>query len=555
MAGWPRSRTHTLAPTLLLVLLIGTACRRNGAAPATASPPASPAVSTDATVAHGDDVAWFTGTVDEAFAAAARERKPLFLYWGAVWCPPCHALRQRIFPLPQIRARLDAAVAVYLDGDTERAQIWGERLETSGYPTVIVFDPDGHEIARMPSLLPVDDYAELLAAALDAARPLAERIAEAERLGPTGLPAADLRLLAFHAWNQDGTSGLDADGRRRLFERFWRETPPTDPLVRSRFLSLWLSERADLPADAAADPIAPELRRDALAELSALLADPVQRRTNLDLVLYGASDLVKLVVPEAGPERDRLVATWLAAARALETDPELGPLEQVVALRPQLQLAVLDRPADAPVPEPLLAHLRDRIEATAGAISDPEAMQAAMNTLAGLLEEAGLPDEAATLIERHLGETSASYYYVGWLAGLAAEAGRAEEAVTLYRRAWQEARTAGGPRSMTAFRWGSGYLRRALSLAPGGLDAIATDGAAVLADLLSGPDAFAGGNRSRLQTVLTSLETWRAGDPEARTPIVAALRQRVVDACAARPAAEDATASACRELLAQPSAG
>src|SRR5689334_16461022 len=42
-------------------------------------------------------IAWETGDVDAAFARAKAENKPLFLYWGAVWCPPCNEVKATIF--------------------------------------------------------------------------------------------------------------------------------------------------------------------------------------------------------------------------------------------------------------------------------------------------------------------------------------------------------------------------------------------------------------------------------------------------------------------------
>ncbi|MBZ0089891.1 MAG: thioredoxin family protein, partial [Thermoanaerobaculia bacterium] len=140
------------ATALLLLAVVPTlaGCR----ASETAAPEAGGAPNAVATRAATHPIPWFAGSVEEAFALAKAERKPVFLYWGAVWCPPCHALRTKIFPRPEFQARLAATVPVYLDGDTERAQIWGEKLGTSGYPTVIVFDADGREVTRIPSLLP-----------------------------------------------------------------------------------------------------------------------------------------------------------------------------------------------------------------------------------------------------------------------------------------------------------------------------------------------------------------------------------------------------------------
>jgi len=74
-------------------------------------------------------IAWFEGTVGEAFALAREQGRPVFLYWGAEWCPPCHYLKNKIFKRPEFVARSRQFICVYLDGDTERAQILGEELE------------------------------------------------------------------------------------------------------------------------------------------------------------------------------------------------------------------------------------------------------------------------------------------------------------------------------------------------------------------------------------------------------------------------------------------
>jgi hypothetical protein len=508
------------------------------------------------TAAHAakDGIPWFEGTVEAAFAAAAAERKPLFLYWGAVWCPPCHALRTRIFPRPEIRARLAAAIPVYLDGDTERAQIWGEKLGTAGYPTVIVFDPDGREVTRMPSQLAVEDYAELLATALDAAHPLAERIAEAERVGPAGLAPAELELLAFHAWYQDKRSGLDEARRQALFERFWRETPADRPVVRSRFLALHLAELAG--EQEAPRPLDDTTRAELVAGLETLLADPARRAANAELVLSRAGRVVSRLAPDPGAARDRLIAAWDAAARAFEDDESWTTDDRLSALGPRLDLARLVAGEGQPLPPELLDHLRERVRWAEARVTDDEELQAVMNTMGGLLEGAGLVDETRALLTAKAASTVAPYYYTGWLAGLEADAGRAAEAVALYRRAWQEARAAqaGGPAGrMTPLRWGSTYLRQAMKLTPEASDAIAADLGQVLEDALAGPDAFAGGNWARLETLGAALRAWRDGAEGAATreAVIAAARERVRSSCGRFAGdGEDSPGARCRGFLA-----
>lgn len=528
---------------LLVASLAG--CRQ------TETAPAPPAGAEPARAAAEEDIPWFEGTVEAAFAAAAAERKPLFLYWGAVWCPPCHALRTRIFPRPEIRARLAGAVAVYLDGDTERAQIWGEKLGTTGYPTVIVFDPDGREVTRLPSLLGVEDFAELLATALDAARPLAERIAEAERVGPAGMPPAELELLAFHAWSQDARSGLDAARRRALLERFSREAPADRPVVRSRFLATYLS---DLAGEQEPVPLE-ESRREALtAGLHTLLADREQRAANTELVLYRAAAVVSLLAPEAGARRDRLVAAWEAAARALEDDESWTTNDRLTALVPRVELARLAAGEKQPLPPALLQRVRERVRWAEARVADDEEMQAVMDTMAGLLEAAGLAEESRALLSEKSASTVAPYYYIGWLAGLEAKAGHAAESVALYRRAWQEARVAqdGAAGRMTPLRWGASYLRQAMQQTPEATEAIGADLARVLDDALAGPDAFAGGNWSRLESLATALLAWRA-EAEASAPrgaVVEAARARMLEHCAGLPNDGPDAGARCRSFLA-----
>jgi protein disulfide-isomerase len=81
-----------------------------------------------------DEIAWRKGDVLAAFAEAADNGKPILLYWGAEWCPPCHRLRAGLFKEPDFIARTRDFVAVYLDGDTEGAQRWGDHFAIQGYP-------------------------------------------------------------------------------------------------------------------------------------------------------------------------------------------------------------------------------------------------------------------------------------------------------------------------------------------------------------------------------------------------------------------------------------
>ena len=54
----------------------------------------------------------------------------------------CHAISATVFKSPEFLERSKLFVPVYLDGDTENAQAYGEKFSVRGYPTMIVFDSD-----------------------------------------------------------------------------------------------------------------------------------------------------------------------------------------------------------------------------------------------------------------------------------------------------------------------------------------------------------------------------------------------------------------------------
>ncbi len=101
--------------------------------------------------------------VDAAFARAKAEGKPVFVYWGAKWCPPCNQLKATLFNRQDFIERSRAFVPVYVDGDQPGAQKLGTRFAVRGYPTTIVFTHEGRELTRLPGEVDAAQYNEVLA--------------------------------------------------------------------------------------------------------------------------------------------------------------------------------------------------------------------------------------------------------------------------------------------------------------------------------------------------------------------------------------------------------
>ena len=161
---------------------------------ALAAPPAGAA-----TGAPAAEIAWLPAAsdadVDRAFAQARGERKPLLLYWGAKWCPPCNQLKATLFNRQDFIERSRAFVAVNVDGDLPGAQKLGRRFRVSGYPTLVLFSPQGAEITRLPGEADAPQVMQVLQLGLSGGRPAAAVLADARAGKP--LDANEWRLLAF----------------------------------------------------------------------------------------------------------------------------------------------------------------------------------------------------------------------------------------------------------------------------------------------------------------------------------------------------------------------
>ena len=273
------------------------------AAPAQGAAATPPAAGLRPSPAVGHEIAWQTGDVDAAFAKAKAENKPLFLYWGAVWCPPCNEVKATIFSRQDFIERSRNFIPVYVDGDAKGAQKLGARFNVSGYPTMVLFTPEGTEITRLPGEVEAGRYMQVLALGMNGARPVKETLAAA--LAPGGSAALrpeDWRMLAWYSWETDESQVLDAGKRprsRSIASR--RHAPPTSrrwpPGSRS---SRWR------PAAKAKDA-KPVDDKAAVALLMPLLADPARTREHFDLVVDYADDIAgHVTLPEIGrPPRAR----------------------------------------------------------------------------------------------------------------------------------------------------------------------------------------------------------------------------------------------------------
>lgn len=528
-----RSNPFTL-PTvaLLLAALVASGCNRKQPEPQpTAATPAADEqpVAIEKHLPPGID--WFAGDVDAAFAEAKAAGKPIFLYWGAEWCPPCAQIKSTIFNKREFQERSRLFVPVYLDGDTPSAQRYGERFGVVGYPTMILFRPDGTEITRLPGTVDIARYATILDVAVADAKPVAEILAAAATGGE--VTANDWRLLAYYSWATDNGRVLPATERMRTFRQLHDRCPPELEPECGRLYFEFLGAAAR-EAQGGKTPLNGLERAEARRRMLALLGAPAVTKANVDNVLYAPEVVVGLLSDAGTPERGQLTGAWRDALGRLSSGSDAAALsgpEQLNAVRAKLLLAQLDAP-EAGLPPALLDEARATVARVDAATTDSYARQAAINAAAGLYWEAGLDDDANRLLVAELEKSKSPYYFMLDLAELAKKAGREPEAVEWLAKAYAGAK---GP--ATRFQWGYNYLVGVLEMTPGDTARIERAGLEVIGELDDSPDAFYQRTRMRLEQLSAKLLEW--GQAPDRAPVIEKLRSRTSEICKGLPEGDE----------------
>jgi thiol-disulfide isomerase/thioredoxin len=470
---------------------------------------------------------WFAGEVDAAFASAKSSGKPLFLYWGAEWCPPCAQIKSTIFNRREFQERSRLFVPVYLDGDTPSAQRHGERFGVVGYPTMILFRPDGTEITRLPGTVDIARYATILDVALADAKPVTEILKAAA--GGGEVTPNDWRLLAYYSWATDNGRVLPAAERLETFRRLHGRCPPELEPECGRLYFEYLGAAAREAQDGKR-PLDGLERADARRQLLALIDAPAVTKANVDNLLYSSRDVIGLLSDAGTPERGQLTRAWRDALDRLTGGPgaaELSGPEQLNAVRARILLARLDAP-DAELPAPLLEEARQAVARIDASTTDSYARQAAINAAANLYWEAGLDADANALLVAELEKSKSPYYFMLDLAELAKKAGREAEAVDWLARAHAGAR---GP--ATRFQWGYNYLVGVLEMTPEDTARVERVGLEVIGELDGSPDAFYQRTRMRLEQLSARLLEW--GQSPDRAVVVEKLRRRAGEICKGLP--------------------
>jgi thioredoxin-like negative regulator of GroEL len=99
----------------------------------------------------------FRKDVDAALKDAADRKVPLLIKFETDWCVPCKQMTEFVFSAKDVADAAAGVTCVVVDGDARKDLV--EKYQVRGYPTGILFDPAGKEVARYSGYRSVKDMA------------------------------------------------------------------------------------------------------------------------------------------------------------------------------------------------------------------------------------------------------------------------------------------------------------------------------------------------------------------------------------------------------------
>ena len=507
---------------------------------------------------------WLPGDqLETAFSTAATAHKPVFLFWGAVWCPYCKDLKANVFSRADFRAKLRLFVPVYLDGDTEGAQKWGDRFRIAGYPTVLVLGADRTELARIAGGMDIHQYANVLDLVLADAEPVDRLLAraaspaasasspgvtKASAHGPqTGsrdagaLTADDCRRLAYNAWSLDATLDEDAGRLGKSLDAAAQHCPPDALHERARLVVIAAGLQATSEEKALSSGRAPSpALKQMMARVETVLADQHWAAQNADVLQYLDEPFFQAIAKSWPDKAADWLARWGATMDAAADDTRFTMGDRLAFVNSKLMATKALSPGGK-IPAQLIADANHRIDVALERTKDPMPRAGVVNAALNVLETLGDPQHGYDIAAAEVPNTQTPYYYLADMADLADELGRRDEAVSLRERAYRESRGAA-----TRFQWGTGYLLELIRVRPNDDTRIRSAALEVLGEL-DAPDRLYSRSRTRLARISSTLKQWSAGGRHAET--IAAIRKRMGEICGRIPEGDTAKQS-CRAFLA-----
>ena len=485
---------------------------------------------------------WFDGSVKAGFELARSENKPVYLYWGAVWCPPCQEIKHTVFKSKRFIALAELFIPIYLDGDTDRAQAWGEKFGVKGYPTMIIFDPEGQEVTRLPGGIDISRYNKVLALSLNQMRPTS-MLVDLALNDPEQLQPDDFVQLAYYSWGQDAGS-LPKDTPATFYSDLSARSRDREASARlyMEYLVALVREREageQLPETESTGEEDSNHSTGAFERVWAILDSAELTLACWDSLGYYAEEITALPV-FSDAELSKLKDKWQSQLLSLRHAPSLSTAEQLTGWLPLLNFHFMEHDEVA-LPESVLADLKADLTRADEKETNSFARQSVVSQINHLYQSARLYDEARTLLLAELDRSEYPYYFMSSLSGLAEKQEKTVEALMWRRKAYESSKGAA-----TRFQWGASYVKAIVRLTPNNHDLIVSASMKLFDGLLGEQEVFAGRNFRILRSLNMQLAKWQ--DDQQQDALIEAFHARIQSMCE-KQAAATLELENCQSLL------
>lgn len=440
-------------------------------------------------------ISWNTKSVEAAMSLAKKQNKPLFLYWGAVWCPPCNYIKKNIFTTEIFKTEIKNFIPVYLDGDSNEAQTWGDKLKTRGYPTMLILDPSGAEVMRLPVGVSANEYVMMMQESRKSSATIKVRMDKAR----AGLASEkDWESLAGHSWEQEPELKL---------EGLYLKVPAHLKILKSRLLIQEILGEEKITS----------VEKDFLE----IIQDPSLIEANIMSFIDYTPKLMAVVFLENKEEKSKAAKLFTNTIESMLQKKDLILHHRVGLYFP---LITMDEIILGKIAELTLKKVKAVATLASVKASGAFERQSVMSSVVDLLIKAGDYTQAKELALKELKISKSPFYFMSSLAEIAKLAGNNLESIAWSKKAWLTATGAN-----TRFQWGVNYVAELVETNPEIFPAIKADTLAVVNVGLNNQEAFQGRNQMRFEKLAKKLKKW--GSTDAHTTTYSEMKQAFSTLC------------------------
>ncbi len=387
------------------------------------------------------NVNWYRGKIEAAFDMAKEKNRPLFLYWGAVWCPPCNKMKKTLFATEEFKKAVAGYIPVYLDGDDVSAQKWGEKLGVRGYPTMLIYSAQGSELMRLPIGASLSEYVSLLNSIEKRSKNIKDVLNDI--LAGKG-SESDWKIFSSYSWDQDSEAILKDGERVGTIKKVLDLSSTQSCLIKSKIFFYYLSllildKKNEISADERAT-----LRNEFLNYLR--IPDVVF--SNFESIVYNCVEILDAVVEKK--QISEFEETIIKSMANLRNSDKLSLEQRVSSFNPEISFATKDqKKCEKKLVDLIITEVQSASKNSVDAYDRQDVMSSAID----LLMKVEQFELAKTLASVETKKAVAPFYFMLELAAIAEKEQKIDEAIRWKEQAWLT--STGGA---TRFQMGAGYI-------------------------------------------------------------------------------------------------